>query len=50
MFEIERVVRAQNEVGESPRWDAAEQSVYWLDIWDSPAVFRLHPQTKEITR
>ena len=50
MFEIEHVVSGQNEVGESPRWDAEEQALYWLDIWDSPAVFRFHPSTKEITR
>ena len=50
MFEIERVVSTQNEVGESPRWDPEEQAVYWLDIWDSPAVFRFQPQTRELTR
>lgn len=50
MFEIEHVVSTQNEVGESPRWDAEAQAVYWLDIWDSPAVFRFHPQTREFTR
>jgi sugar lactone lactonase YvrE len=47
MFEIERVVNGQNELGESPRWDADEQALYWLDIWDSPAVFRLDPATQE---
>ena len=50
MFEIEHVASVQNEVGESPRWDAAEQAVYWLDIWDSPAVFRFQPSTGELTR
>ena len=50
MFEIERVVNIQNEVGESPRWDAEEQALFWLDIWDSPAVFRFKPQTGEFTR
>jgi sugar lactone lactonase YvrE len=50
MFEIEGVVSTQNEVGESPRWDAEEQAVYWLDIWDNPAVFRFQPRTKEFTR
>ena len=50
MFEVERVVRVENEVGESPRWDVEEQAVYWLDIWDSPAVFRFHPQSGEFTR
>ena len=49
MFEIEHVVKGQNEVGESPRWDTEEQAIYWLDIWDTPAVFRFHPSTKEIT-
>ena len=50
MFEVERVVRVENEVGESPRWDADERALYWLDIWDSPAVFRFHPQSGEFTR
>lgn len=50
MFEVEHVVTVQNEVGESPRWDAAEQVVYWLDIWDNPAVFRFQPSTSGFTR
>ena len=50
MFEIENVVKLESELGESPRWDADEQALYWLDIWDSPAVFRFHPATKEFTR
>ena len=43
MFEIENVVKLESELGESPRWDADEQAVYWLDIWNSPAVFRFPP-------
>jgi sugar lactone lactonase YvrE len=50
MFAIERVVAAQNEVGESPRWDVEEQAVYWLDIWSSPVVQRFRPATGELTR
>lgn len=50
MFEIEHVAKVQNEVGESPRWDADEQALYWLDIWDSPAVFRLDPATRAWSR
>lgn len=50
MFEVERVISVENEVGESPRWDPEEQAVYWLDIWSSPAVFRYHPATQEATR
>ncbi len=50
MFEIEHVLSVQNEVGESPRWDADEGALYWLDIWDSPAVFRLDPVTHAFNR
>lgn len=50
MYDIERVASVQNEVGESPRWDIEAQALYWLDIWDSPAVFRLQPATGEFTR
>lgn len=50
MFEIERIIRVENQVGESPRWDAGEQALYWLDIWDSPAVHRFQPHTEEFTR
>ena len=32
MFEIEHVIKVENEVGESPRWDVDEQALYWLDI------------------
>jgi len=50
VFEIEHVLTVENEVGESPRWDAGEQALYWLDIWESPAVFRLDPVTRDFTR
>jgi sugar lactone lactonase YvrE len=50
MFEIERVVRSESEVGESPRWDVEAQAVYWLDIWSDPAVFRYHPATGDFRR
>jgi sugar lactone lactonase YvrE len=49
MFEIERVVRLERELAESPRWDVEEQAVYWLDIWNDPAVFRYRPVTGEFT-
>jgi sugar lactone lactonase YvrE len=47
MFEIERLHIAENEIGESPRWDADEQALYWLNIWGDPGVFRLNPATRE---
>jgi len=31
-FNAELLVEAQNSVGESPIWDAASQSLYWVDI------------------
>jgi len=45
MFEVEHVIKVENEVGESPRWDVDEQALYWLDIWSNPTVYRLQPQT-----
>jgi sugar lactone lactonase YvrE len=45
MFEIERLNMVENEIGESPRWDAGEQTLYWLNIWGDPGVFRLHVPT-----
>jgi sugar lactone lactonase YvrE len=50
MLEIENIVHLENEIGESPRWDADEQALYWLDIWSNPAIFRLVPATKQFTR
>lgn len=47
MVEVEHVVRVENEVGESPRWDAEQQALYWLDIWSNPTVFRLAPSNGE---
>ena len=31
MYEVEHVVRVENEVGESPRWDIEEQALYIID-------------------
>lgn len=45
MVEVEHVVRVENEIGESPRWDIEEQALYWLDIWSHPTVYRLVPAT-----
>lgn len=48
--EIETVLPVQLELGESPRWDADEQALYWLEIWNPPAIFRLDPATDAATR
>jgi sugar lactone lactonase YvrE len=47
MYEVEHVVTAQNEVGESPRWDAQSQTLYWADIGPRPQVFSYRPATGE---
>ena len=49
-MEIERVTHMELELGESPRWDADEQALYWLEIWNPPSVFRLTPANGEIKR
>jgi sugar lactone lactonase YvrE len=50
MFEVERVVRIESELGESPRWDVEEQALYWLDIWNNPGVMRYAPATGAFTQ
>ncbi len=49
-MEIERLLHLQLELGESPRWDAREQALYWLEIWNPPSVFRFDPSTGEVQR
>jgi sugar lactone lactonase YvrE len=48
MFEIERVTKIESELAESPRWDAEEQALYWLNIVGEPAVYRYDPASKAL--
>ncbi len=49
-MEIERLLHLELELGESPRWDAAEQALYWLEIWNPPSIFRMDLATRSVTR
>ena len=49
-MEIERLTDLELELAESPRWDADEQALYWLEIWNPPSVFRWDPVTCEVKR
>ena len=42
--EIELVLDAHAQIGESPIWSLPEQALYWIDI-KAPALYRLNPAT-----
>ncbi len=44
MTEIECILDAKAQLGESPVWSAEEQALYWVDIV-APAIHRLDPST-----
>ena len=46
MSEIQHVLSLQNELGEGPLWNFAEQRLYWVDILGR-RVHRLHPASGE---
>jgi sugar lactone lactonase YvrE len=48
MNELEHVLSVQNELGESPRWNAGEQALYWVDILGR-RLYRYHPATGDGT-
>ncbi len=49
-MEIEPLVHLEQELAESPRWDVDEQALYWLEIWNPPAIFRYDLATRALTR
>ncbi|HJS87470.1 MAG TPA: SMP-30/gluconolactonase/LRE family protein [Acetobacteraceae bacterium] len=42
--EIELVLDAHAQIGESPIWSVPEQALYWIDV-KAPALYRLNPAT-----
>lgn len=48
--EVELVIAADNHVGETPIWSPAEQALYWVNCENPPALFRYHPQSKDLKR
>jgi len=47
-MEIEQVVKAVNVIGEGPRWNAAEQKLYWVDFIENQNIHSWHPQTGQL--
>jgi sugar lactone lactonase YvrE len=45
--QVENVLSAQNELGECPIWDYAEQALYWVNIEGDISVHRFDPATNE---
>ena len=48
MYEIKRVVPAQNRLGETPIWDPEENALYWVD-WGGFPTWRYDPATGQST-
>lgn len=42
--DVELVLDAHAEIGESPTWSVAEQALYWIDV-KAPALYRFNPST-----
>jgi len=48
VYEIKRVVPAQNRLGETPIWDPEENALYWVD-WGGFPTWRYDPATGQST-
>ena len=44
----EQVAKACNVIGEGPRWNAAEQRLYWVDFIEKQNIHSWHPATQEL--
>ena len=44
----EPVAKACNVIGEGPRWNAAEQRLYWVDFIEKQNIHSWHPATEEL--
>ena len=44
----EPVAKACNVIGEGPRWNAAEQRLYWVDFIENQNIHSWHPATQEL--
>jgi sugar lactone lactonase YvrE len=44
MKQVERLLPSSNVLGEGPRWNSDEQTLYWTDI-RANALFRFHPES-----
>jgi sugar lactone lactonase YvrE len=44
----EQVAKVCNVIGEGPRWNAAEQRLYWVDFIENQNIHSWHPATQEL--
>lgn len=44
----ENVAKVCNVIGEGPRWNAAEQRLYWVDFIENQNIHSWHPATQEL--
>ena len=44
----EQVAKVCNVIGEGPRWNAAEQRLYWVDFIEKQNIHSWHPATQEL--
>jgi sugar lactone lactonase YvrE len=44
----ESIAKARNVIGEGPRWNAAEQRLYWVDFIENQNIHSWHPATQEL--
>jgi sugar lactone lactonase YvrE len=42
------IVKARNVIGEGPRWNAAEQRLYWVDFIENQNIHTWDPTTREL--
>ena len=44
----ESILKAGNVIGEGPRWNGAEQRLYWVDFIENQNIHSFHPATQEL--
>jgi sugar lactone lactonase YvrE len=47
-MKLENVVKVGNVIGEGPRWNVAEQRLYWVDFIENQNIHSWHPATQEL--
>jgi sugar lactone lactonase YvrE len=47
-MQVEHVAGVGNVIGEGPRWNSAEQRLYWVDFIDNQNIHSWHPASQEL--
>src|ERR1700704_2956616 len=47
-MKVEHIVSSRNVIGEGPRWNAAEQRLYWVDFIENQNIHSWHPATQDL--